>query len=108
MTRQRIMDNVYLTYIPSEKFKTSFLSAQMVVPMTRESAPLNALLVNVLSRPHFVAYSVPEDRVSSVWLMKHLFRPLLACWTVRDQRTLDDARKEGYLYPIFELFTPEK
>ncbi len=50
MTRQRIMDNVYLTYIPSEKFKTSFLSAQMVVPMTRESAPLNALLVNVLSR----------------------------------------------------------
>ena len=50
MTRQRIMDNVYLTYIPSEKFKTSFLSAQMVVPMTKESAPLNALLVNVLSR----------------------------------------------------------
>lgn len=50
MTRQRIMDNVYLTYIPSEKFKTSFLSAQMVVPMTRQSAPLNALLVNVLSR----------------------------------------------------------
>lgn len=50
MTRQRIMDNVYLTYIPSEKFKTSFLSAQMVVPMTKETAPLNALLVNVLSR----------------------------------------------------------
>ena len=50
MTRQRIMDNVYLTYIPSEKFKTSFLSAQMVVPMSKESAPLNALLVNVLSR----------------------------------------------------------
>ena len=50
MTRQRIMDNVYLTYIPSEKFKTSFLSAQMVVPMRKETAALNALLVNVLSR----------------------------------------------------------
>ncbi len=50
MTRQRIMDNVYLTYIPSEKFKTSFLSAQMLVPLERETAPLNALLVNVLSR----------------------------------------------------------
>lgn len=50
MMRQRIMDNVYLTYIPSEKFKTSFFSAQMVVPMTRETAALNALLVNVLSR----------------------------------------------------------
>ena len=50
MTRHLIMDNVYLTYIPSEKFKTSFLSAQMVVPMTKETAALNALLVNVLSR----------------------------------------------------------
>lgn len=50
MTRQQIMDNVYLTYIPSEKFKTSFLSAQMVVPMAKETAALNALLVNVLSR----------------------------------------------------------
>jgi len=50
MTRQRIMDNVYLTYIPSEKFKTSMLSAQMVMPLRRETAGLNALLVNVLSR----------------------------------------------------------
>ena len=50
MTRQKIMDNVYLTYIPSEKFKTSLLSAQLVVPLARETAGLNALLVNVLSR----------------------------------------------------------
>ena len=50
MTRQTIMDNVYLTYIPSEKFKTSFLSAQMVAPLTKETAALNALLVNVLNR----------------------------------------------------------
>lgn len=69
---------------------------------------LKYLLVNVLSRPHFVAYSVPEDRVCSVWMMKKIFKPLLACWTVRDQQTLDYARKEGYLYPIFELFEPKK
>lgn len=50
MTRQCLMDNVYLTYVPSEKFKTSFLSAQMVVPMTKETSAMNALLVNVLSR----------------------------------------------------------
>ena len=50
MTRQKIMDNVYLTYIPSEKFKTNLLSAQLVVPLARETAGLNALLVNVLSR----------------------------------------------------------
>lgn len=50
MTRQNLMDNVYLTYVPSEKFKTSFLSAQMVVPLAAETAGLNALLVNVLGR----------------------------------------------------------
>lgn len=50
MARQMLMDNVYLTCIPSEKFKTSFFSAQMVMPLKKETAGLNALLVNVLSR----------------------------------------------------------
>ena len=50
MTRQLLMDNVYLTYVPSEKFKTGFLSAQMAAPLDRETAPRNALLVNVLNR----------------------------------------------------------
>lgn len=66
------------------------------------------LLVNVLSRPHFVAYSVPEDRSIAPWLMKHVFKPYLACWTLRSQQTLNYAKREGYRYPIFELFTPEK
>ena len=50
MTRQLLTDNVYLTYVPSDKFKTGFLSAQMAMPLSRETAGLNALLVNVLSR----------------------------------------------------------
>ena len=50
MTRQMLMENVYFTYIPSEKFKTSLLSAQLAVPLRRETAAQNALLVNVLSR----------------------------------------------------------
>lgn len=50
MTRQMLMDHVYLTYIPSEKFKTGFLSAQMAAPLEKETAGRNALLVNVLSR----------------------------------------------------------
>jgi len=68
---------------------------------------LRTLLVNCVSRPHFVAYSVPTDRTVSMWLMKHVFKPLLACWTVRSQEVLDYSDKEGYLYPIFELFTPK-
>ena len=69
---------------------------------------LRYLLVHVLSRPHFVAYSVPEDRVCSMWLMKHVFHPYLACWTVRSQQVLEYAWEQGYQYPIFELFKPEK
>lgn len=69
---------------------------------------LKYLLINVLSRPHFVAYSVPTDRSVSMWLMKKVFKPLLACWTVREQSVLDAAMKEGYQYPIFELFEPKK
>ncbi len=50
MTRQQIGDNMYFTYVPSEKFKTSFLSAQLAAPLRRETAGRSALLVNVLSR----------------------------------------------------------
>ena len=50
MMRQEIGDNVFLTCVPSEKFKTSFLSAQLVVPLRRQTAGQGALLVNVLSR----------------------------------------------------------
>ena len=50
MTRETIGENIYFTYIPSEKFKTGFFSAQMALPLTAEAAGRNALLVNVLSR----------------------------------------------------------
>ena len=66
---------------------------------------LKHLLVNVLSRPHFVAYSVPSDHTLSMWLMKRVFRPGLACWTVREQKVLDGAKE--YHFPIFELFDPK-
>lgn len=67
---------------------------------------LKHLLVNVIGRPHFVAYSVPTDHVPAMWLMKHLFRLPLAGWTIRSQEVLDYARAEGYAYPIFEKFIP--
>ena len=35
MTKQRIqlLDNVFLTYVPADKFKTDFLSAQFITPL---------------------------------------------------------------------------
>ena len=68
MARQMLMDNVYLTCIPSEKFKTSFLSAQLVMPLEKGTAGRNALLVNVLNRgtqrfPDMASLSGQLDRL---------------------------------------------
>lgn len=63
------------------------------------------LLLNAVSRPHFVAYDISCDHNLSVRLMKSLFRPLLAAWTISDKRTLDYARRD-YQMPIFERFNP--
>lgn len=69
---------------------------------------LKHLLVNCVSRPHFVAYSVPTDHTLAMWLMKRVFHPLLAGWTIRDQETLNASLAKGYDYPIFERFIPQK
>lgn len=69
---------------------------------------LKHLLVNAISRPHFVSYSVPHDHTLAMWLMRHVYKPYLAAWTIRSQKVLDDAQKKGYMYPIFERFTPAK
>lgn len=68
---------------------------------------LKHLLVNCISRPHFVAYSVPTDHTLAMWLMKNLFHPMLAAWTIREQIILEDCQ-DDYDFPIFELFTPER
>ncbi len=72
-----------------------------------EHFAMKHLLVNCVGRPHFVAYSVPEDHAPAMWLMKHAYKPLLAAWTIRSQEVLDKAL-ETYDYPIFELFAPRR
>lgn len=69
---------------------------------------LKHLLVNSLSRPHFVAYSYPEDHTLAMWLMRRCFHPLLAAWTLRSQEALDGALARGYQLPIFEGFIPRR
>ena len=49
-TRKQLMENVYLTCVATDKFKTDFLSAQFITPLTTETAGLNALLPAVLQR----------------------------------------------------------
>ena len=50
VTRTRLADGVYLTYLPARKFKTSLLSAQFVLPLREETASACALLPAVLRR----------------------------------------------------------
>ena len=49
-TRMQLLDNVFLTYVPADKFKTDYLSAQFITPLRAETAGLNALLPAVLQR----------------------------------------------------------
>lgn len=50
VTRTRLAEGVFLTYLPARKFKTSLLSAQFVTPMRRETASAYAMLPAVLRR----------------------------------------------------------
>lgn len=50
VTRKRLNEGVYLTYLPARKFKTSLLSAQLVTPIQKENASALALLPAVLRR----------------------------------------------------------
>ena len=50
VTRTKLADGVYLTYLPARKFKTSLLSAQFVTPLAEETASTYALLPAVLRR----------------------------------------------------------
>ena len=66
------------------------------------------LLVNAIGRPHFVSYSCGSDHNLSVWLHKRrcFGKTLLAAWTLRDQKALDQARRHYHMY-IFEGFHPD-
>lgn len=48
--RREIMQGVYLTYLPAQRFKTGRLTLHLITPLQRETAAANALLPAVLRR----------------------------------------------------------
>lgn len=64
---------------------------------------LGNLLVNFLSRPDFIAYGYETDSNLSFRFVANVFRPLLAAWTVKDERTYNELQKY-YDIQIFEQF----
>lgn len=78
------------------------LKDKPVVERLRRLA-LGYLLVNFLSRPDFIAYGYETDSNLSFRFVANVFRPLLAAWTVRDERVYRELQKY-YDIQIFEQF----
>ncbi len=70
-----------------------------------QQAALKYLLVNVLSRPDFIAYDIRKDKNASIFILRHLFRPLWVAWTVRTIKEHTKA-SQAYDLQIFEGFMP--
>ena len=64
-----------------------------------------ALMVDVMTRPDFIAYEAQTDGNVAMSLMR-LLRPTLVAWTVRSQREMD-ALRGRYDLQIFEGFVPK-
>ncbi len=62
---------------------------------------LKHLLVNVLSRPDFIAYRYTDDSFGYM-LCRALFKPVCIAWTPRGQDAIKQA-EEKYKYIIFEM-----
>lgn len=69
------------------------------------SLMFRTLICNVLSRPDFVAWD-EKSRSIGILLVRKLFRPHLAAWTVRSAQRMDALRQE-YDVQIFEGFIPK-
>ena len=61
---------------------------------------LSAMLVNVFSRPDFVAYDISIKHNLSIFLCKHLFKIPLFAWTVDSE----EAYKKHYSKNVFTIF----
>ena len=64
-------------------------------------------LENFLTRPDFIAHKFSDRRNLSCAICRKLFGIQGVSWTIRSQKDLDTAEKEGWL-PIFEGFLPKK
>ena len=64
------------------------------------------LMLNVLSRPDFVAYNEKYAREWALWLNVHLFRAVPFVWTVRDSALWQQAHEKN-ICTIFEGFLPD-
>ena len=68
---------------------------------------LSNLLMNVGTKPDFVAYKFEDRNGLSLRLCRAFWKPMEVSWTIRSKADMETAEKEGKLV-IFEQFDPEK
>ena len=66
---------------------------------------LSNLLLNVLSRPDFIAYNFKNADQPTYWLCRTLFPVVNVAWTPRSQQELDTAKQTFDAF-IFDSFRP--
>ncbi|MDO4978482.1 MAG: glycerophosphodiester phosphodiesterase family protein [Eubacteriales bacterium] len=68
---------------------------------------LERLLTNFMARPDFIAYNHKHKNQSSYRLLRKLYPVFNACWTIKNQKQLDEARDVFSVF-IFDSFIPEE
>lgn len=93
--------------------RPAFVRGQLVDILTKESYKgsaitrfmLSHLMLNFLSRPHFVAYNYKKKPTFCIWLCENLFGVRKFAWTVKDKATFKEQKNKDAT-PIFEGFFP--
>lgn len=97
-----------------KKYHPHVIRGQLVMDYFKEkNSPLNPVLKwivthqaeNFLTQPDFISYRCSDRRNFSNWFALKFWGLQGVTWTIKNQRELDRAVKEGWI-PIFEGFKP--
>jgi len=68
---------------------------------------LQILALNVICRPHFVAFNIEHSNNTALKLVRRVFGVPTLAWTVRSEAQEKKASEEGFETTIFEAHEPE-
>ncbi len=96
-----------------KKFRPRYARGQLVTKVTKKTRKgstivgfaLTNLLLNVISRPDFIAVDGKIRKRPMIFLCERLFKAKVLVWTVRSRKDYELCRRERH-HSIFERFIP--
>ena len=67
---------------------------------------LEILALNVVCRPHFVAFNIEHSKNAALRLTRRIFGVPTLAWTVRSEEQERKATQDGFVTTIFEGHEP--